>query len=687
MGACSFLCLTCKSTLGRVKCINKNGYPVSPSFEQGQSYIHHQTLSSLKMSAREQCYICIRLWDAFDRAYGFGGAPSLDDSRSPKYWCALSAGPANLNGVPTQLNIWFFNPSSNFGQPYSMFEATMSQQLQGHVAIPASTGSSGKFQSLGQASRWLSRCITQHDRCSAGRGRELPTRLVKVSKEKGGFSARLCNNSDVPSHSKYLTLSHCWGKVRFVTLTAQNLSQMRKSIPVAKLPRVFQDAMLVTQELGFGYIWIDSLCIIQNSESDWLNESANMYRVYANSTCNLAATSSHNGQEGLFAPTDMKATVPPEFNFSQLLGKASSPYTITSSSDWSREISWAPLHQRAWVCQEQVLAPRILHFAKEQLYWECFQEESCEAFPNGSLRKISLHKNLGNLKSLVPITPVLPHATSTHDLYEQWELLVRNYTSCDLTCATDKFPALSGLAKMFQKHLKDTYLAGLWGNNLLNGLMWEAHHSYGTISPGYRAPSWSWASVDGAVNPRRGVRRDTMKPLVRVLEATTKPLTKDPTGQIQGGFLRLAGSLRQITLAKHPPTSIVYWKFNLFDDQSASRNSQCGVRFCSWVKGQPPDLFVAQSPRNACETDNLFMMPLFSVDPKYSDRTGGDEYPQDVQGLVLRPEKGVTGTFKKVGIFLMKMKCYEAIFRKKARISSCYYEGFDGSDMYSIRMI
>jgi hypothetical protein len=133
-----------------------------------------------------------------------------------------------------------------------------------------------------QARHWLSTCLKQHSHCSGGKPDELPTRLIKAEREGSTFSALLCDSVDLHGHIEYLTLSHCWGQIPFLTLTEENISQMKCSIPMKELPQVFQDAMLTTMELGFSYLWIDSLCIIQNSpgSSDWLSESSTMDQAW-----------------------------------------------------------------------------------------------------------------------------------------------------------------------------------------------------------------------------------------------------------------------------------------------------------------------------------------------------------------------------------------------------------------------
>jgi heterokaryon incompatibility protein (HET) len=143
-----------------------------------------------------------------------------------------------------------------------------------------------------------------------------------------------------------------------MTLTVENMEQMQKSIPIEQLSKVFQDALRATAELGFEYIWIDSLCIIQNSAgaSDWEAESLTMSRIYRNCVLNISATGFKNGQKSMFVSTESREIIPPNIDLGKFAQQGSSAeYTIVCTNEWSDNILRAPLGQRGWVYQEQVL--------------------------------------------------------------------------------------------------------------------------------------------------------------------------------------------------------------------------------------------------------------------------------------------------------------------------------------------
>jgi Heterokaryon incompatibility protein (HET) len=224
------------------------------------------------------------------------------------------------------------------------------------------------------AKTWLSTCRERHEKCSWSAKGELPTRLVAVDRtgEKKGLSVRLCHSDSLPRDTEYVSLSHCWGKVPFFTLTQDKLQQLERSIPIQQLPMAFQDAIRITYDLGFRYIWIDSLCIIQDSRDDWRKESLAMDRVYLNGVLNLAATGYRNGQEGLLKFTEPREILPPKIDCAKF-NSHSPKYSVLSSFDWIREVNGAPLNQRGWVCQEQVMASHYLFFSLLPAQFKCRQ--------------------------------------------------------------------------------------------------------------------------------------------------------------------------------------------------------------------------------------------------------------------------------------------------------------------------
>jgi hypothetical protein len=221
--------------------------------------------------------------------------------------------------------------------------------------------------SFALALKWINRCDNGHTKCKATWKKSfLPSRLIDVGNKAFGDPTLLIT-ADAPEilvGAKYLTLSHCWGSIEIKTLKEANLEEMKEGIAMSSLPQTFQDAIRVTRELGQRYIWIDSLCIIQDSKEDWFQESSRMGDIYSNSYCTISATGAEDGSMGLF------------------LDHKSPPASDMEAKMWEREVDSAPLNQRAWVFQERFLSHRNLMFGRGCLFWECDDNRASESFPD-----------------------------------------------------------------------------------------------------------------------------------------------------------------------------------------------------------------------------------------------------------------------------------------------------------------
>lgn len=219
------------------------------------------------------------------------------------------------------------------------------------------------------AKQWLKECQEYHAYCKDIHERPLPTRVIDIG--PNGESPRLLITQG--RKGQYLTLSHCWGKVSLLTTTEETLEERLLGIPITGMPKTFQDAVRVTYLLGFQYLWIDSLCIIQNSK-DWDIESSRMQNVYEGAVLNISADAAPNSTSGL-APKKrpdgviVGSTENGDHVYArQLMGRLSSGFTNTPIHN-HRETSRHVLDTRAWVCQERLLSQRILHFSKYEIAW------------------------------------------------------------------------------------------------------------------------------------------------------------------------------------------------------------------------------------------------------------------------------------------------------------------------------
>lgn len=440
--------------------------------------------------------------------------------------------------------------------------------------------------------KWFRECTQSHEACSTPWKHMpyKPTRILELRYDQTPTCFRLVPGSQCPDGARYLTLSHCWGsqspsmKLRLLKSTFNHLSEWQ---PVDILPKTFRDAVRVAKYFRVSYLWIDRLCIYQDSPEDWRREASSMQDVYRNSLLNVSALGATFDGDGLFftriPPQELYTTVNfriiPEDGTKQFRARNSTDApSLEGQGDW-RETFWLgcfarePLVRRAWVLQERLLAPRVLHFGKYQVFWECRQVQCCETNPITTMtynERLSQEyreqtKGTGSAslwKRLLGTRPKRPQEP-LHQLLSSWRDIVVQYSKCDLSVAGDKLIAVSGLAKQMRERLQELgvqrhrYLAGLWEEDFLQTLTWslDCGEKGRRVSP-YRAPSWSWASLDGVIRfPLTGDYDDCLFDAVLVGADTRFPSGGDDTGEVNGGSIMLNGSLATVRVGRMPDGS------------------------------------------------------------------------------------------------------------------------------------
>ncbi len=325
-------------------------------------------------------------------------------------------------------------------------------------------------------------------------------------------------------------------------LLVYNQSTLEAGILVQDLPKTFREAVQVATALGYTYIWIDSLCIIQDSKDDWEKESPTMHQVYGGAVFNIAATASSDCDGGLFRPR-----YKPEFGQTIVsLGFDGFPTieAVLSSHALDRSLSYKDtqnlvglLLDRGWVVQERITAKRVIHFGPGGIWFECSVTQACEKFP------IAVSSNLMDLKQ----QSILNLAKGDNTI-DKWVKIVEKFSSSSLTFDKDKLVALSGLAKIFRDSTGYRYLAGIFDcrEKFVHQLSWYG----GWLNPAkrpkdFRAPTWSWASVNLGVSFKY-LGTDTQS--FEILDASVIPRSFDDTSELSSGMLRLKGVLRAIDI-------------------------------------------------------------------------------------------------------------------------------------------
>lgn len=410
----------------------------------------------------------------------------------------------------------------------------------------------GSLVSLQIAKKWLNDCVTGHALCTPEprSGRWYPSRLLDLddTTQDGLTSLRLITTKSQSLEGHYTTLSHRWGQAKFLQLTRHNLEDFHREIPIAELPQTFRDAILVSKALQIRYLWVDSLCIVQDDASDWAFEASQMHMVYSNSHCNISASHAEDSTGGLFRDRDSRALCSTEVDIGTenfyTTKNARQAHVLTNGSLIRNSIDDCPLSKHGWVLQERILAPRVLHFSRDQVFFECRTRIACELYDTGV--PDIYYKDFPTASAKVN------HAFRNKDRgswYWMWRNLVQMYSTMSLTYPSDKLAAVSGIAKMVQSVVHDEYVAGMWREDLVVQLLW---HSDGqTIRPlVYRAPSWSWTSVDGKVD-LTWYFYDRGDMDAEIVDLHIEYATEDKTGQILGGWLDLKGTLWSVQLERN----------------------------------------------------------------------------------------------------------------------------------------
>jgi hypothetical protein len=361
----------------------------------------------------------------------------------------------------------------------------------------------------------------------------------------------------------------------------------------ASLTRTFQDAIDFTRRLGIDYLWIDSMCIIQDDAQDWLKEASMMFSVYNNAHVTLVGVHASDGSGGLYSKGGINQTA-----FPRPITLKGQDYNLQTREvtalfhDWRQLPQEAPLFTRAWCFQELIISPRVVFFTKKEILWECFSRAACECGDSGMGTSGDGTGGIPTQLSTTPATVdnpkihhiaafshewsdalrahIMAHTTTTaFALYDipsaqsrklsneqarreyrvlQWHNVVEQYSELELTKVTDRLPAIGAVAQhYYQRGVRagETYLAGLWSGLLVEDLMWWAPTVGRRRFGAEVAPSWSWASVSDSVQYHQ-----LKKPLAKILFAECRYEGKTLFAVVLGGTIVLEGSISSLTLRK-----------------------------------------------------------------------------------------------------------------------------------------
>ncbi|KAF4977322.1 hypothetical protein FZEAL_6145 [Fusarium zealandicum] len=415
------------------------------------------------------------------------------------------------------------------------------------ASLAAKADSPETFQLINS---WLDQCQTDHGvRCAYVGERILetnyssPKRLIRVGNE--GDTPMLVESAILGRDSggfgpSYTALSHCWGDPKLVPKTTKEtlVQFMLIGLPLERMPTTFQDAINITRKLRVDFLWIDSLCIVQDDPIDKTRELAAMDLIYSMAISVLVASSSPDGQLGCFPPRDSNPDVHVR-PYTIGIDERKSNISVTFQpylADWSQSITSGPLFKRGWCFQERQVAKRIIHFTKTQILWECHTAIASEAYPvlkpHSTLRESPVARPFRMEWTRVTDRTMLADDPRRAGRWlEDWLHIVEAYSDKKLSVPGDRLPALAGIAAFFENKMRGPnqlhshYVAGIWHSGLAMGLSWcpelasragptrnaawpppfKDPTTYGSLQQSSNTaltswlPSWSWISANDAV--------------------------------------------------------------------------------------------------------------------------------------------------------------------------------------------
>lgn len=404
-------------------------------------------------------------------------------------------------------------------------------------------------------------CTRLHEQCPKPSPQMLPDRVIDCSNPDRPYIVLTGLDGNL-RQGKYITLSYIWGGPQPFMSTTQNiLTYATHGLEILKFPKTIREAIVATHGLGIRYLWIDALCILQDSDEDKRRQIGMMAMIYRNSFATIIVACGNDVNEG-FLYRDRPRKVPDaRIPYRCPDGRVGSVWIAiasdTSSGDATRTYydEMEPVNYRGWCLQERLLSPRSFIYASHTLQYYC-QTETVNI--GQALCEPSTAMRLPNTVFWPSPRDQSPSIVSTSDQItarRAWLSVIWDYTNRNITVPEDKLVALAGIAEIFHHVYNSEYLAGLWRKTLLLDLLWNTRNS-SELQPRltkYRAPSWSWASIDGLVLSQNF--EEKLKPgsyyivECEILECeVTLGSENMPFGQVLAGTLSLKSHLKEARL-------------------------------------------------------------------------------------------------------------------------------------------
>ncbi len=415
--------------------------------------------------------------------------------------------------------------------------------------------------------RWLDECQDKHSSCPSRCNHPLPSRVIDLESQ----TLRL-HQSGPDEKGPYATLSYCWGGVAQLTTTTASLQDHLRSIDPTSLPKTITDAVEVCRAIGLRYLWVDSLCIIQDDDNDKIEQIALMGLIYKHSTLTIVAASAQKVTDGFLRDGKLNQ---PDIQLPFYVDQATTGTVYLRWLDpFETHTSAEPIFQRGWTYQEQLLSPRALVFDSNQIMLKCLTDDYRPVFETYLKMRANASKLPNGVFGIVDKNLERGDTLQTREYYnmatqdETWRRIVCDYSRRELSRFSDRLPALAGIAAELAVVWDDIYLAGFWGRTILHHLGWyrprsmfscfiketfEKNPFEDVVDCKRRAtgPTWSWAT-----GPFSVMIYEVQKPDPKWVSSSVQLISqKSPFGQVRSASITLeakvlnaAAALREFTV-------------------------------------------------------------------------------------------------------------------------------------------
>lgn len=638
--------------------------PWADIFRISRRFVLHPSLTALRVSAAAGCPLCCFLWKGLEITSMAVPQSSRVAIYGMKVWYLLLCRvvePFPAKGETGESIAEDFPYCLPFEGEITLLTVLLLLKQWAHIGcrMPGAdveidtnapiTEDTSSPETYRQIRTWLNACQNEHPKCQVLlENPSLPTRLIYLDTLRDTSLSNPVDTSLQPrlmsttgrecSECRYIALSYRWPEDFPIEakLTRDNICEQMRGLNTSKLPQVFKDLFQVAIRLDITYVWIDSLCIIQDDPEDWDREAALMFQTYRYAELTVAAAAPPTKPDtGLFRhgdPSDVLSVRLPDLRDPSNDAPGQEVVLLKPQKITYKE---SPLVSRGWCFQEREISRRVVHYTETQVLWECRTVQASEGLPSGiqiSQRYYSDFK-----------TRIFDEDLSGQKVDDAWYRAVEDYSTRHLTVFTDKLPALAGLAATIRdyKPANCRYLAGLWEDDFLNGLQWSSQtgrnvtFGYGrsitnTRYPEYVAPTWSWASVAGPISyddRLNNLRKSKpTKFTLKVLDIYVQTSTSDPFGAVRHAILTCMAGLLPCVLSVNK-------------DRTDHRSGDYEVRNADGVEVACMDFDVPQEKFDEEEVTVVFCICLGVIVDSY----GGP-------ALVVLPTGNKENEYRRVGM-------------------------------------